>query len=261
MDYRVGSKENWPRQAFFCSYLHWKVDEFLVGWWNVMKLNHNTNTFWSVPLLNRRLEKKYCVFFFLVQDITRSHFLGSRAPLQREPLIREPEEPQCGCSVLLRISRYVFSERNFTLSDNRAWQKWIKDDTSPILHLMKNKVPILKRTEDICHTWTLYSFTLCFTSSLWRTCSAFGLVQLLFSFLLFTYYSFRYVVMPQESQLLTPKHWRQKMRYLFQFHTYIYCCHFRYPPSSHVKHHAVFIGLSNVNSVAQHGSWHSGFQS
>lgn len=42
---------------------------------------------------------------------------------------------------------------------------------------------------------------------------------------------------------------------------WLYCCHFRYPPCSDTKHHAVFIGLSNLNSVAKHRSWNSGFQS
>lgn len=150
--YRTASKENRPHQTFFSSYSYWKIDEFSVDWRNTVTLSYKTNKYLKKcpSSQDKNRKKRYFLSFLL---IIWGHFPGSRSSLQKETLIRELEGPECGRSVLLGISSYVFLERNFTLSDKWAWQKWIKDVTSPILYLVKKKVPILKPTGNICHLY------------------------------------------------------------------------------------------------------------
>lgn len=146
-----------------------------------MKLWHEetkeTNILKGVPLLKVRIGEKGYFYFFLL--ILGGHFQGCRASLQKETLIRDLEGPECGCTVLLGISSYVFFWKNFTLSDNQVWQKWIKDDTSPILYLMKNKAPILEPAGNFCHiyTHTVFFHPLVYVISLQRVLCI-GLVSL-----------------------------------------------------------------------------------
>lgn len=163
------------------------------------KINKYLKRFLSPQNKNRKK-----MYFFLL--IIRGHFPGARATLQKETFIRELEDQECVHTALLGISSYVFLERNFTLSDNWAWQKWIKDDTSPTWYVMKNKAPILKPTGNICH---IYKHSILPPSGLHHYFAKGALLLDLTSFILTLNYlpikALIHAVVLQENQLLFSK--------------------------------------------------------